>query len=114
MQSKNLTAHNKIYWHCSSGKCHCSLQTNQFTHIHDLKIFNHPKHNHSPEKSLKEYCFPCIEDQKFTGDEKCINENIHVYCYDPDPYNSDSDQSSFKIVTKNVCRNLDPSNSVKN
>ena len=78
----NLTAYNKINWRCCSGKCHCRLQTNQFTNIHALKMFSQPKHNHNHKRSLKEDCFPCIEDQKFTSDEKCIKENIHVDCYD--------------------------------
>ena len=74
-------------------------------------FFNQPKHNRNPERSLKEDRFPCIEDQKFTANEKCINENIHVDCYDR--CNSDSDRSSFNIETENVSRNLDPGDSVK-
>ena len=74
-------------------------------------MFSQPKHNHNHERSLKEDCFPCIEDQKFTAGEECINENIHVDCYDR--YNSDQDRSSFNIETENASRNPDPSDSVK-
>ena len=42
-----------MYWRCSSGKCHCPLQTNQFTHTSDLRIFHQPQHNHNAEKKVR-------------------------------------------------------------
>ena len=95
---------------CSSGKRHCPLQANQFTHIHDLRIFNQPQHNHNYETSWNEDWFSCIANQKFTADE-FINENVHVDCYDR--YNSDSDRSSFNIETDNITSNLNLNDSDK-
>ena len=45
------------------------LQANEFTHTPELRIFNLPQHNHNVEKSSREDCFSCIENQKFTADE---------------------------------------------
>ena len=108
--SNNLTAYNKFYCRCTSCKCHCPLQTNQFIHIHDLRIFNQPQHKHNPEKSWKEDLFPCTEDHKFTADE-FIYENIHIDYYDR--YNSDSDRSSFNNESEIITSNLNLNDSVK-
>ena len=99
-----------MYWRYSSGKCHCPLRTNQFTHIHDLIIFNQSQHNYNHDKNSKEDCFPRVEDQKFTADE-FINENIHIDCYDR--YNSDTDRRSFNSETENIASNLNLNDGVK-